>query len=143
MVIVITIIFTIPFISIEGFPVDVDVIERVEVVRGPSSSLYGTSAVFGVINVITKRGRDQTGGNVKASYGSNDTYKTSFSTGNRFNNGLEAFVTGTLYDNAGYNRLYYKEFDPNSKAFDPSITQSNLLSIMVLPLIVMKSCQEN
>jgi len=95
----------------EGFPVDVDVIDRVEVVRGPSSSLYGTSAVFGVINVITKRGRDLKGINAKASYGSNDTYKTSLSYGNRFSNGVEAFVTGTFYDSSGYNRLFYKEFD--------------------------------
>jgi outer membrane receptor for ferrienterochelin and colicins len=99
------------FYTDEGFPVDVDVIERVEVVRGPSSSLYGTSAVFGVINVITKRGRDQKGVNIKGSYGSNDTYKTSLSYGDRFNNGLEAFVTGSFYDSAGYDRLYYKEFD--------------------------------
>lgn len=95
----------------EGFPVDVDVIDRVEVVRGPSSSLYGTSAVFGVINVITKRGRDLKGFNAKASYGSNDTYKTSLSYGERFSNGVEAFVTGTFYDSSGYNRLFYKEFD--------------------------------
>src|SRR5262249_18801199 len=36
------------------FPVDVDMIERVEIVRGPSSSLYGDSAFFAVINVITR-----------------------------------------------------------------------------------------
>jgi outer membrane receptor for ferrienterochelin and colicins len=99
------------FDTSEGFPVDTDIIERVEVVRGPSSSLYGTSAVFGVINVITKRGRDQHGTNVKYSYGSNDTHKTSASYGNRFKNGLEAFVTGTWYDSQGYDKLFYKEFD--------------------------------
>jgi iron complex outermembrane receptor protein len=99
------------FDSSEGFPVDVDMIERVEVVRGPSSSLYGTSAFFGVINIITKRGRDQAGTSVKASYGTNDAYKTSISAGNRFNNGLEAFLTGTFYDSQGYNKLYYQEFD--------------------------------
>src|SRR6266699_2834590 len=37
------------------FPLDVDLIERVEIVRGPSSSLYGTSAFFAVINVITRK----------------------------------------------------------------------------------------
>ncbi|MEQ1531560.1 MAG: TonB-dependent receptor, partial [Methylococcales bacterium] len=99
------------FDSSEGFPVDVDIIERVEVVRGPSSSMYGTSAFFGVINVITKRGRDQSGANIKASYGSNDAYKTSVSVGDRFQNGLEVFLSGSFYDNQGYNRLYYKEFD--------------------------------
>jgi iron complex outermembrane receptor protein len=102
------------FYTDEGFPVDVDVIERIEVVRGPSSSLYGASAFFGVINVITKRGRDQQGANVAASYGSNDTYKTSVSYGDRFSNGLETFLTGTFYDSQGYNRLYYREFDDPS-----------------------------
>jgi iron complex outermembrane receptor protein len=112
----------------EGFPVDVDVIERVEVARGPSSSLYGTSAVFGVINVITKRGRDQKGFNAKASYGSNDTYKTSLSAGDRFSNGLEAFVTGTYYDNAGYNRLFYKEFDTPSNNNGVAVNSDEELS---------------
>lgn len=99
------------FDSSEGFPVDVDMIERVEVIRGPSSSMYGTSAFFGVINVITKRGRDQGGANVKASYGSNDTYKTSVSYGDRFKNGLETFFSASFYNSDGYNKLYYKEFD--------------------------------
>ncbi len=43
------------------FPVDVDLIDRVEIIRGPSSSIYGTNAFLGVINVITKRGRDLRG----------------------------------------------------------------------------------
>ena len=36
------------------FGLDVDLIERVEIVRGPSSSVYGGNALFGVVNVITK-----------------------------------------------------------------------------------------
>ncbi len=34
--------------------IDVELIDRVEVIRGPSSSVYGTSAFFGVINIVTK-----------------------------------------------------------------------------------------
>jgi iron complex outermembrane receptor protein len=94
----------------ENFPIDIDMIERVEVVRGPSSSLYGTSAVFGVINVITKRGRDQEGGNVKTSYGSFDATKTSLSYGKRFRNGLEAFIGGSFYYSNGNDHFFSKEF---------------------------------
>lgn len=93
------------FDTSNGFPVDIDMIERVEIVRGPSSSLYGTSAFFGVINIITRRGRDQEGVNVTASYGSFDTYKTRVSYGDRFSNGVEMFLTGTFYDSQGNNSL--------------------------------------
>lgn len=44
------------------FFLDVNLIERVEVVRGPGSSIYGSNAFFGVVNVITKRGRITTAG---------------------------------------------------------------------------------
>jgi len=42
------------FIGLE-FPVDIDLIQRIEIIRGPSSSLYGAEAFFGVINVITRK----------------------------------------------------------------------------------------
>jgi iron complex outermembrane receptor protein len=103
------------FYADEGFPVDVDIIERVEVVRGPSSSLYGTNAFFGVINVITKRGRDQEGVNIKSSYGTFNANKSSVSLGKRFSNGLEAFLSGTFYNSDGNNHFFSKEFiDPSS-----------------------------
>lgn len=43
------------------FVLDVDLIDRVEVVRGPSSSIYGINAFFAVVNVMTRRGRDLKG----------------------------------------------------------------------------------
>ena len=92
------------------FLLDVDLIERVEIVRGPSSSLYGTSAFFAVVNVITKRGQDFGGLEISAEAGSFDAYKGRFSYGRKFENGLETFFSGSLYDNGGQ-RLYFKEFD--------------------------------
>lgn len=37
-------------------PINLDAVERVEVVRGPGSALYGSSAMFAVINVVTRDG---------------------------------------------------------------------------------------
>ena len=36
-------------------PISVDQVERVEIIRGPGSSVYGGFAVNGIINVITKK----------------------------------------------------------------------------------------
>ena len=38
------------------FPLDIELIERVEFLRGPSSATYGNNALFGVFNVITRGG---------------------------------------------------------------------------------------
>lgn len=48
-------------------------IERIEVVRGPASALYGANVVGGVINVIPKRWRGNTGAEVSTEIGSHDT----------------------------------------------------------------------
>ncbi|MEQ9319419.1 MAG: TonB-dependent receptor [Polyangiaceae bacterium] len=60
----------------ESLTIDVDQIERIEVVRGPGSSLYGADAFAGVVNIITTRpGEGGTGfragfGDGPAGYGS-------------------------------------------------------------------------
>ena len=48
----------------------VEDIERIEIVRGPSSVLYGSDAIGGVVNIITRRGRKPFEAEAQASYGS-------------------------------------------------------------------------
>jgi len=43
------------------FPLDLDLVDRIEFVPGPGSSIYGANAFFGVINVITRRASDLEG----------------------------------------------------------------------------------
>src|SRR5690349_7141037 len=71
------------------FPVDVDLIDRIEIIRGPHSSAYGTGAFAAVINVITKRGRDLRANEVSGEAGSWNSYKSRVTYGDRFDNGLE------------------------------------------------------
>jgi outer membrane receptor for ferrienterochelin and colicins len=94
-----------------GFPIDVDLIDRIEIIRGPSSSLYGTNAFFGVINVITKRGADIDGVEVSTQRASFDTYRARVSYGKQFSSGLDLIFSATLSDSKGPARLYFKEFD--------------------------------
>ena len=61
--------------SINWLEIPVDTIERIEIVRGPGSVLYGDAAVGGVINIITKKGKGEPKFNVSVlagSYGLND-----------------------------------------------------------------------
>lgn len=94
------------------FMLDVDLIDRVEIVRGPSSSLYGSGAFFAVINVFTRSARDLRTGEVSFDAGSYDSYKERFTlAGVCTNTGAEYVLSGSRYESAGRRRLYYREFD--------------------------------
>ena len=88
-----------------------DLIDRVEIIRGPSSSVYGTSAFFGVINVITKRGAGLNGLGISGELASFATHKGRFSYGNKFGNGVETLLSGSFFDSQGQRSLFFKEFD--------------------------------
>jgi outer membrane receptor for ferrienterochelin and colicins len=52
----------------QSFVPPAEAIERIEVVRGPMSSLYGSDAIGGVINIITRKVSPQWGGSVSYDY---------------------------------------------------------------------------
>lgn len=69
--------------------VPIDQIERVEIVRGPNSSLYGSEAIGGVIQIFTRKG--STTGNkpnivMDAGAGSYDTYRASGTVSGKWKN---------------------------------------------------------
>lgn len=62
-------------------PVDTQLIDRVDVVKGPNSTLYGANAAGGVVNIITKSPFEEIK-SVKLGYGSNNTQMYSLIYGN-------------------------------------------------------------
>jgi iron complex outermembrane receptor protein len=93
------------------FGIDTAMFERVEIIRGPASSLYGDSAFFAVVNVITKRGASLDGVSVAIDAGTLGTSLTRVSAGHGFANGLDVAVSGTLEGSDGNQRLYFPAFD--------------------------------
>jgi len=65
----------------------IDQIERVEIVRGPQSSLYGSEAIGGVIQIFTRKGRQEKTPRITLDVGggSYDTLKTSGSISGKWN----------------------------------------------------------
>jgi outer membrane receptor protein involved in Fe transport len=93
------------------FPVDVDLIDRVEVIRGPNSSLYVASAFLGVVNIITKQGQDVPKVSVAGAVASYGSYQGRLTYGSKFKNGLEVLLSGSVYDSHGQDQLFFHEFN--------------------------------
>ncbi|HIU64264.1 MAG TPA: TonB-dependent receptor [Candidatus Avacidaminococcus intestinavium] len=88
--------------------IPVDAVEKIEVVKGSNTVLYGAEAMGGVINIITKKSPQNTGGSVGFQYGS---YSKGFEIG-AYGEGLNVF----------YKKENRAKLDPANKLFDPKKT---------------------
>jgi iron complex outermembrane receptor protein len=89
---------------------DLSTVDHVEIVRGPGSSLYGTNALFAVVNVITKTGSQTDGGHAQALGGNQGRYGAGFNFGERTATGIDLRVSGILMRSSGED-IYFSEFD--------------------------------
>ena len=87
-------------------------VERVEIIWGPASALYGANAFGGVINIITKKGADINGVHAEQGFGSFNTSFEKISMGLKKSK-FEFAVAGTLYSTDGPK---FTNRDPNYKA---------------------------
>lgn len=87
--------------SLELSRIAVGNIKQIEIVKGPSSSLYGSDALAGVINIITDRPKPGVGGNFSSRYGTNKTLDLSGDV-SLTKNKLGVYVFGNRYSTDGY-----------------------------------------
>lgn len=90
--------------------VNLAAIERVEVVRGPGSVLYGTSAMFGVINIVTKTGTQLDGVVLSSSVGSGGMREGAVAAGRALGALGSVSFSGLVRHSDGFDQ-YYPEFD--------------------------------
>ena len=96
-----------------------EAIERIEVIRGPASTLYGADAMGGVINIITKKNYTRWGGGINVSrtlqeydvYGDSST--TDFSVSGPLGDQFGLALRGSLYDQDASNPEFAPVTDPN------------------------------
>lgn len=99
-----------------------EAIARIEVVRGPSSALYGSNGMGGTINIITKKPRQPHTTFFEQKYGSMDTWTTKLVQEGRANN-LSYYFSGGYEETIGYisaqpqNAWDIKGFSKENKEF--------------------------
>lgn len=75
-----------------------DNVERIEVLKGPASALYGASAMGGVVNVVTRRSRGQFGGEGRVAFGSFSTTEFAGRAGGSVASRLDVDATGSAVE---------------------------------------------
>ncbi|WP_408120749.1 TonB-dependent receptor plug domain-containing protein [Caballeronia grimmiae] len=92
------------------FPVDMDLVERIEYIPGPGSAVYGSNALFGTVNVITKKGADIGGAQIAGALGSFGEKQARVTYGWHGERNADLVLSATAYERHGQD-LYYPEFD--------------------------------
>ena len=95
--------------------IDLNNVERVEILKGPFSSQYGSDAMGGVVNIVTKESVGEFGGSVNLQYGSFETFKGNISAGGAISDVLDFDLSYAIHNQGedyktGDNNLYDEDY---------------------------------
>lgn len=83
------------------FPLDLDLVQQIEIVRGPTSALYGSNGLFATINIITRTPTSADRGRVSVETGSFGEAKVTMSSSFAPGGGARALVSGSVLHSGG------------------------------------------
>jgi iron complex outermembrane receptor protein len=93
------------------FPIDLEIVDRVEVIRGPGTALYGTGAFAAVISIITKQGHQVRGLEASGSAGGLASRDARVTWGVPSARGVDLLLSASSFRTEGQTRLFFPEFD--------------------------------
>lgn len=83
-------------------PLDMDLVERIEFIPGPGGAVYGQNAMFGVVNVITRKGATLDGGELSLGWRAPQSSREArVSWGKRLDNDLELMLSASVLRSDG------------------------------------------
>lgn len=83
------------------FPMTLENVTRIEVLRGPGSVLWGAGALLGVINIVTEDGTTFDGAQVGGGYGNRETVRAHAKAGVVLGEGESVYASGKFYQSNG------------------------------------------
>ena len=98
------------------FALPLSSVDRIEIVRGPGSALYGTNAMLAVLNVITKSGATLDGLRASASLGSFGRKEAELTGGTKFASGLDVVGSARYLKVDGQDQFYPEYADQGGVA---------------------------
>ncbi|MDR0823719.1 MAG: TonB-dependent receptor [Prevotella sp.] len=124
----------VPYFDRSTFDINMNDIERIEVLRGPQGTIYGRNTMGGIINVFTKSPLKTAGTNINLSAGNYNSYQTGLSHYGNVANKIGYSLSGNYIHSGGYfrNKTTGMKADP----IDALSTRARL-SWRVMPRLVM------
>jgi outer membrane receptor protein involved in Fe transport len=95
----------------EDFPIEMNLVKQIEIVRGPSSALYGSNGIFATINIVTKSPEEAGPPTLVASAGSFGEKKAQLMVAEPLGKHASLLVSGSVFNNSGESPLFFPQFD--------------------------------
>ena len=93
------------------FPIEMNLVKQIEIIRGPSSALYGSNGIFATINIVTKSPEEAGPPTLAASAGSFGEKKAQLMVAEPLGKHASLLVSGSVFNNSGESPLFFPQFD--------------------------------